>query len=136
MFNTHWSIIPMSFFPAGIACGFLGIGPEGMMFTVMLLFFFWQHIAIYFVCRFFLELELGKFPKKELLIALGCFVAGYVLANGQYDFMIFCISLLASGTFFVHDFIFGVALLVIRLMPQEKFDWESLRFPESRLLYV
>lgn len=111
MFNTHWIMIPMSFFPAGLSCGFLGITPEGILFIAVLFALFWIHIGIFFACKLFLEIEIIAFPSKELLIALGCFILGYVISLGNEDFHSFMIALLICGAFFVHDFTFGIVSL-------------------------
>lgn len=111
MFNTHWVMIPMSFFPAGISCGFLGITPEGILFIAVLFALFWIHIGLFFSCKLFLEIDVGEFPSKELLIATGCFIFGYIISLGHEDFHSFVIALLIFGAFFVHDFTFGIVSL-------------------------
>ncbi|CAK0750334.1 membrane hypothetical protein [Gammaproteobacteria bacterium] len=129
MFNTHWIIIPLSFFPAGVACGFLGVTPEGVFFSTLLLSLLWQHLAAYFACRVFLKLGIGKFPRMELLIALATFVAGYIIALGRHELHIFSIAVLACAIFFLHDFILGLSLLIVRLMPPKGWDWDRLYKP-------
>ncbi|CAK0757654.1 membrane hypothetical protein [Gammaproteobacteria bacterium] len=111
MFNTHWIMIPISFFPAGISCGLLGITAEGILFITLFISICWLHIAFYFLCKVFLDIEFGQLPKMELLIALGSFMTGYLLSFGYQNFRSFCISLLAWGIFFFHDFVFGISLL-------------------------
>lgn len=111
MFNTHWILIPMSFFPIGISCGILGITAEGILFVTVVLSLCWIHIIFYFLCQLFLDLDIGRIPKMELLIAIGCFIIGYIASFGYHSFKSFSIGMLAWGIFFIHDFVFGIILL-------------------------
>lgn len=114
MFNTHWALIPMSFFPAGISCGFLGLTPEGLLLIAVLFALFWIHIGLFFASKLFLDIEISYFQGKELIIALVFFIAGYITSFGTENFHSSMIALLICGAFFVHDFIFGMSSLFNR----------------------
>jgi len=111
MFNTHLALIPMSFFPAGLSCGFLGLTPDGLLLTAVLLSLFWIHIGFFFASKLFLDMDVGQFPTKELIIAAVCFVAGYAISLGHENFHSSMIALLVCGAFFIHDFFFGISSL-------------------------
>jgi len=111
MFNTHWILIPMSFFPVGISCGILGITAEGILFFTVIISLCWIHITFYFLCKILLNSDLGQIPVNEFILAFICLIMGYLAAFGYDSLHSFSLSLLAWGVFFIHDFVFGIILL-------------------------